>query len=205
MFLIISSIFAGGIQAGDWTDYVECTPLQGGTYATCNADCNEDNPDCYYGNGIASSDQHCYCYTNMGPALSGLRRALITKDIDAIECTPLEGGTYAGCNTYCNFRNSDCYYGNGAASPGQTCYCYTDKDLATNKPTIKPSESEVNTIECTPLEGGDYKSCNANCYEGNSDCYYGTGAALNGEHCYCYTDSFKSVESIECAPLEGGN
>eukprot|EP01083_Nonionella_stella_P070818 189693_1 len=103
MFLIISSIFAGGIQAGDWTDYVECTPLQGGTYATCNADCNEDNPDCYYGNGIASSDQHCYCYTNMGPALSGLRRALITKDIDAIECTPLEGGTYAGCNTYCNF------------------------------------------------------------------------------------------------------
>eukprot|EP01083_Nonionella_stella_P175560 611759_1 len=92
MFLIISSIFAGGIQAGDWTDYVECTPLQGGTYATCNADCNEDNPDCYYGNGIASSDQHCYCYTNMGPALSGLRRALITKDIDDIECTPLEGG-----------------------------------------------------------------------------------------------------------------
>eukprot|EP01083_Nonionella_stella_P175558 611757_1 len=135
MFLIISSIFAGGIQAGDWTDYVECTPLQGGTYATCNADCNEDNPDCYYGNGIASSDQHCYCYTNMGPALSGLRRALITKDIDDIECTPLEGGNYkdcnancypayAGCNTYCNFRNSDCYYGTGAPLPGRLLLWY---------------------------------------------------------------------------------
>eukprot|EP01083_Nonionella_stella_P070817 189691_1 len=173
MFLIISSIFAGGIQAGDWTDYVECTPLQGGTYATCNADCNEDNPDCYYGNGIASSDQHCYCYTNMGPALSGLRRALITKDIDAIECTPLEGGNYAECNANCYKGNSDCYYGNGAASPGQTCYCYTDN-----------------------------AECNANCYEGNSDCYYGTGAASPGQHCYCYTDKPKPVKSIECTPLE---
>ncbi len=54
---------------------------------------------------------------------------------------------------------------------------------------MKPSESKVNDIECTPLEGGDYKSCNANCYPGNFDCYYGTDAPL---HCYCYTDSSTS-------------
>eukprot|EP01083_Nonionella_stella_P043448 117192_1 len=96
-----------------------------------------------------------------------------------IECTPLQGGNYAECNELCYEGNSDCYYGtgaalngehcycytdNGAASPGQTCYCYSDKDLSTIKPTIKPSESKVNTIECTSLEGGNYKDCNANCY-----------------------------------------
>eukprot|EP01084_Bolivina_argentea_P155171 270426_1 len=94
-----------------------------------------------------------------------------SKVID-IECTPLEGGNYADCNANCNVDNSDCYYGNGAASPGQICYCYTDKDLSTIKPTIKPAKSKVNDIECTSLEGGNYKDCNANCYPGNSDCYY---------------------------------
>eukprot|EP01084_Bolivina_argentea_P149714 261505_1 len=134
-----------------------------------------------------------------------------------IECTALEGGNYVECNENCNFANPNCYYGNGAASPGQICYCYTDKDLATIKPTMKPSESEVNDIECTPLQGGDYTSCNTYCYKGNSDCYYGTGAAFPGQHCYCYTDSskhetvksiykHKSVENnIECTALEGGN
>eukprot|EP01084_Bolivina_argentea_P155174 270429_1 len=72
-----------------------------------------------------------------------------------IECTPLQGGNYAQCNADCNFRNPNCYYGNGAASPGQICYCYTDKDLSTIKPTMKPSESKVIDIECTPLEGGN--------------------------------------------------
>eukprot|EP01084_Bolivina_argentea_P040241 74374_1 len=105
-----------------------------------------------------------------------------------IEFTPLEGVVFISCNEICYKCNYDCYYGTGAASSGQICYCYTDKDLATIKPTIKPRESEVNTIECTQLEGGDYKSCNENCYKVNSDCYYGTDAPLPGQHCYCYTD-----------------
>eukprot|EP01084_Bolivina_argentea_P314962 545589_1 len=89
--------------------------------------------------------------------------------------------------------NSDCYYGNGAASSDQHCYCYTGTDTGTAAafPIPLPLRRALITeddIECTPLEGGDYKVCNANCYEGNPDCYYGTDAALNGEHCYCYNE-----------------
>eukprot|EP01083_Nonionella_stella_P312891 1120855_1 len=43
--------------------------------------------------------QQCYCYTDTGAALSGLKRGLITKD--DIECTPLEGGNYNVCNANC--------------------------------------------------------------------------------------------------------
>eukprot|EP01083_Nonionella_stella_P175556 611755_1 len=90
--------------------------------------CYEGNSDCYYGNGAASSDKICYCYTDTGAALSGLKRGLITKD--AIECTPLEGGNYKVCNANCYEGNSDCYYGNGAASSDKICYCYTDTGAA---------------------------------------------------------------------------
>eukprot|EP01083_Nonionella_stella_P126410 382607_1 len=60
--------------------------------------------------------------------------------------------------------------GSGAASPGQQCYCYTDTGAALSG--LKRGLITKDDIECTPLEGGDYKSCNANCYKGNSDCYY---------------------------------
>eukprot|EP01083_Nonionella_stella_P312889 1120853_1 len=123
----------------------------------------EGNPDCYYGSGAASPDQPCYCYTDSSTSETVKPIESTENNMINIECTPLQGGNYAECNAYCNFRNSDCYYGNGAASSDKICYCYTDTGAALSG--LKRGLITKDAIECTPLEGGNYNVCNANCYE----------------------------------------